>query len=88
MFILPKLPYDYAALEPAMSAETLRTHHDKHHKTYVEKTNGLAAKAGLAGRPLEEVVRESRRSGDLKLFNNALKDCLIHRVKSAYYVCL
>src|SRR6185369_17085714 len=23
----------------------------------------------------------------LKLFNNALKDCLIHRVKSAYYVC-
>jgi len=71
MFILPKLPYDYAALEPAMSADTLRTHHDKHHKTYVEKTNELARKAGLEGRALEDVVREASRRGDKTLFNNA-----------------
>src|SRR6185369_17450160 len=71
MFILPKLPYAYSALEPAMSADTLHTHHDKHHRTYVEKTNELAAKAGLEGRALEDVVREAQRKGDSKLFHNA-----------------
>lgn len=71
MFILPKLPYDYAALEPTISADTLHTHHDKHHRTYVEKTNELAQKAGLDSRPLEDLVREAQRKGDLKLFHNA-----------------
>lgn len=71
MFILPKLPYDFAALEPTLSADTLHTHHDKHHKSYVEKTNELAKAAGLEGRPLEDVVREAQRKGDLKLFRNA-----------------
>ncbi len=71
MFILPKLTYGYAALEPTMSADTLHTHHDKHHKAYVEKTNELAAQAGLTERPLEDVVREAQRKGDAKLFHNA-----------------
>lgn len=71
MFVLPDLPYPETALEPAVSADTLRTHHGKHHKAYVEKANDLAGKAGLAGRPLEEVVREARRRGEQKLFNNA-----------------
>jgi len=71
MYVLPDLPYDYEALEPTMSADTLHFHHDKHHKTYVEKTNDLAEKAGLASKPLEDVVREASRKGDKKLFNNA-----------------
>ena len=71
MFELPQLPYDYDALEPTLSAETLHFHHDKHHKAYVEKTNKLAQQAGLDGRPLEEVVREAQKRGDKKLFNNA-----------------
>ncbi len=71
MFILPKLPYAYSALEPILSADTLHTHHDKHHRAYVEKTNELAAKAGLEGRTLEEVVREAHAKDDRKLFNNA-----------------
>ncbi|HEX3364893.1 superoxide dismutase [Phenylobacterium sp.] len=71
MFTLPKLPYDYAALEPTLSADTLHTHHDKHHKAYVEKTNELATKAGLDGGPLEEVVRESAKASDKRLFHNA-----------------
>lgn len=71
MFVLPKLPYAYTALEPILSADTLHTHHDKHHRTYVEKTNELAAEAGLEGRALEEVVREGRAGGDKTLFNNA-----------------
>jgi Fe-Mn family superoxide dismutase len=71
MYALPDLPYAYDALAPAISAETLRTHHDKHHKTYVDKTNELAASAGLAGRPLEDLVREAHRRGEAKLFHNA-----------------
>jgi superoxide dismutase, Fe-Mn family len=71
MFILPKLPYGYAALAPTISANTLHTHHDKHHRTYVETTNKLATQAGLAGRPLEEVIREAHRQNDRQLFHNA-----------------
>lgn len=71
MFTLPPLPYDYAALEPTISGETLHTHYDKHHQAYVTKTNELAKAASLDGRSLEDVVRESRRQGNAKLFNNA-----------------
>ena len=34
---LPALPYDYDALAPYMSRETLEFHHDKHHQAYVTK---------------------------------------------------
>ncbi len=71
MYVLPDLPYDYEALEPTISGDTLHLHHDKHHKAYVEKTNELAEKAGLAGKPLEDVVREAARTDDKTLFNNA-----------------
>ena len=38
-YSLPKLPYDYGALEPWCSAETLELHHGKHHGTYVKEAN-------------------------------------------------
>ena len=36
---LPDLPYDYSALEPVISAEIMKLHHDKHHNTYVNTLN-------------------------------------------------
>uniref|UniRef100_A0A0E0DPY0 Superoxide dismutase n=1 Tax=Oryza meridionalis TaxID=40149 RepID=A0A0E0DPY0_9ORYZ len=36
---LPDLPYDYGALEPAISGEIMRLHHQKHHATYVANYN-------------------------------------------------
>jgi Fe-Mn family superoxide dismutase len=47
-FSLPDLPYPYAALEPHLDETTMRIHHDKHHKTYVDKLNeALAGEPGL-----------------------------------------
>src|SRR5690606_22210402 len=69
-FELPPLPYDYEALQPYMSKETLEYHHDKHHKAYVDTGNKLAAEAGMEGKPLEQIVKESYGK-NAPLFNNA-----------------
>ena len=69
-FELPDLPYDYEALQPFMSKETLEYHHDKHHKAYVDNGNKLAAEAGMDGLSLEEVVKQSHGK-NAGLFNNA-----------------
>lgn len=58
-FKLPPLPFDRAALEPHMSAETLDFHHGKHHRAYVDKTNQLVAEAGLEGQSLVDVIVNS-----------------------------
>ncbi len=71
-FHLPDLPYAKDALAPVMSAETLDYHHDKHHKAYVNKTNELLEKeSDLGNASLLQVVREAKRSGNAKLFNNS-----------------
>lgn len=64
---LPPLPYDYDALEPVISAATLRLHHGAHHRGYVDKANALLKTSALAGRSLEDIVRHA----DGALFNNA-----------------
>ena len=64
---LPPLPYAEEALAPIISAETLRFHHGKHHKKYVDTANQLIQEQGVAGNSLEEIVR----AADGKLFNNA-----------------
>ena len=56
MFELPALPYDYEALQPFMSKETLEFHHDKHHQAYVTNGNNLLKGSGLEEKTLEEIV--------------------------------
>ena len=69
-FELPALPYDYEALQPYMSKETLEYHHDKHHQAYVNNGNKLLEGSGLEGKGLEDVVKQSY-SKNAGLFNNA-----------------
>lgn len=64
---LPELPYAKEALEPHISAETLTYHHDKHHKAYVTKLNGLIKDSKFIHMPLEEIILSSEG----KIFNNA-----------------
>jgi len=71
MLNLCQLPYGHNALGPHISARTLDLHHNKHHQGYIDKTNDLAAKAGLFDMPLEEIISVSRRKQEPMLFNNA-----------------
>ena len=70
-FTLPDLPFAKDALGPHMSAETLDYHHGKHHKAYVDKTNGMLAEKGLTDASLIEVIKAAKEKGDKGLFNNS-----------------
>lgn len=45
---LPSLPYGYADLEPHISEEQLKIHHQKHHKAYVDGANSILEKMSEA----------------------------------------
>lgn len=68
--LLP-LPYDSDALAPHISEKTMKFHHGKHHKSYVEKTNKGIEGTKLDGRPLEEIIEHAARDNDTSLFNPA-----------------
>jgi Fe-Mn family superoxide dismutase len=70
-FRLPDLPFAKDSLGQYMSAETLDYHHGKHHKAYVDKTNGMLGEKGLEGASLTNVIRAARERGDSGLFNNS-----------------
>lgn len=42
-FVVQPLPYEYDALMPVIDEETLKFHHDKHYKTYVDNLNNALA---------------------------------------------
>ena len=72
-FELPDLPYAHNALaDGGMSEETLKYHHDLHHKAYVDNGNKLLEGSGLEGKSLEEIVKATYNAADKAgLFNNA-----------------
>jgi superoxide dismutase len=56
---LPPLPYDYNALEPYIDEKTMRLHHDKHHKSYVDGLNKA-----------EIMMEKARKTGDFDLIKH------------------
>ncbi len=56
---LPKLPYEYSALEPYIDAKTMEIHHTKHHQAYIDKLNTALEKyPDLAEKPVEELLAD------------------------------
>lgn len=62
-YTLPELPYAYDALEPHLSAETLKLHHDKHHAAYVKGANEAMEK-----------MSQARAKGEFATINQLQKD--------------
>ena len=55
---LPALPYDAAALEPHIDAQTMQIHHGKHHAAYVNNLNAALEKhQALQGKSPEELIQ-------------------------------
>ncbi len=64
---LPALPYDYDALEPHYDEQTVRLHHDAHHKAYVDGLNNAEAK-----------LAEAREKGDFALVKHWERELAFH----------
>ena len=55
---LPALPYDAAALEPHIDAQTMQIHHGKHHAAYVNNLNAALEKhADLQSKSAEDLIK-------------------------------
>jgi superoxide dismutase, Fe-Mn family len=64
---LPPLPYPYNALEPVISQDIMRLHHDKHHQSYVD---------GLNKAELE--MQKARESGNFSLIKHWEREAAFH----------
>lgn len=70
MFELPKLKYEYDALEPHIDAKTMEIHHTKHHQGYVTKLNEAISGSEFEGKSIEEIIVNISRA-DRAVRNNA-----------------
>ena len=64
---LSPLPYSYDALEPYIDEQTMRLHHDIHHKGYVTGLNNAEAK-----------LAEARAAGDFALVKHWSREAAFH----------
>jgi Fe-Mn family superoxide dismutase len=64
---LPPLPYAYNALEPHYDEQTVKLHHDMHHKAYVDGLNNAEAK-----------LAEAREKGDFGLVKHWARELAFH----------
>ena len=69
-YTLPKLRYDYNALEPSIDAETMMIHHSKHHQAYVTNLNKALEGKKYANLPFETILINAGSLGDA-IRNNA-----------------
>ncbi len=67
-FELPKLPYDFNALEPHIDAQTMEIHHGKHHNGYVTNLNKALEGSDKANKSIEELMDDA--GSDKAIRNN------------------
>ena len=66
-YTLPELSYDYASLEPHISARIMELHHSKHHQAYVTGANAAL-----------DAMGEARESGNFGNLPKLQKDLAFH----------
>ncbi|MEH7377970.1 superoxide dismutase [Neobacillus drentensis] len=64
---LPDLPYPYNALEPYISEEIMKLHHDKHHRAYVDGLNKA-----------EINLKKARETSDFSLIKHWSRELAFH----------
>jgi len=65
-FELPKLPYDYNALEPHIDARTMEIHHGKHHNGYTTKLNAAIEGTDMADKSIEDLLKMASSNGAVR----------------------
>lgn len=68
---LPDLPYDYDALEPHLSRQSLETHHAIHHRHLVDTVNRLTTGTLYTRMNLRDILLRSYRAKDVAIYTNA-----------------
>jgi Fe-Mn family superoxide dismutase len=70
---LPALSYPVdKGVPPCISGRQLDFHYNKHHKTYVDKLNGLIEGTPFEGQPLDKIIQKSAFDAKtVPIFNNA-----------------
>ncbi len=68
----PPLPFPMDALEPQISLATVENHYGRHHKTYVDRLNGLlVGQTEYAECDLEEIIHKAREESAQSILNLA-----------------
>lgn len=70
-FTLPALPYAADALEPAIDAETMRIHHGRHHKAYIDNLNAKTGEFPALSTLSLEDIQQRISTFDAATRNNA-----------------
>jgi len=65
-FELPKLPYEYDALDPHIDARTMEIHHSKHHQGYTNNLNNAIAGTDMEGKSIEDICATPGLSGAVR----------------------
>ena len=82
-FELPKLPYDYNALEPHIDAKTMEIHHSKHHNGYTNNLNNAISNSDFADKSIEQICSSPGLTDAIR--NNGggyYNHCLFWRIMS------
>jgi superoxide dismutase, Fe-Mn family len=56
-FELPKLDYDYKALEPHIDSQTMEIHHTKHHAAYITNLNNAISSIADVPASIEDILK-------------------------------
>jgi Fe-Mn family superoxide dismutase len=70
-FIQPPLPFLEPQLAPTISNRTVILHYSRHHAAYFTALNALTKDTKYASMPLEQVIVESDKETDRRIYNNA-----------------